>query len=237
MENETETEVKRVSFLRHAAWFSPEFVRKPLNVIGCGAMGSHIALSAAKMGVHNFHLWDMDHVEAHNLPNQAFDLQHIGKLKVEALAEVLTRFNPAIKVTVHPTPFAAADAALLDGPVILAVDSNKVRRLVVDETLLNPKVDKIFETRLGFDYGEVNVLDNMSPTQVKRFNEALLDDDKVPEGPCNLRICTTLVGMVSSWAVHTLCDYYATLARQEQWKGAGRKYIFSTDKGLSTFTM
>lgn len=229
--------MSRVSFLRHAAWFSPEFAKKPLNVIGCGAMGSHIALSAAKMGFHRFHLWDMDIVEEHNLPNQAYDVEHIGKFKVDALKSVLERFNPEVTVEVHNACFGSADAGLLEGPVVLAVDSNKARKEIVDASFLNFKVDKIFETRLGFDYGEVNILDNMNPAQVNNFKAGLLDDDKVPDGPCNQRICTTLVGMVSSWTVHTLCDYQAKKAKQLPWTQSGKKFIFSTAEGLTTHTM
>jgi hypothetical protein len=230
-------QVSRVSFLRHAAFFSPEFAKQPLNIIGCGAMGSHIAVFAAKMGYHHFRLWDMDVVEEHNLPNQAFDLEHVGTLKVNALKAVLERFNPDVTVEVHTTPFDSADADLLEGPVVMAVDSMKARGIILDAAFLNPKVDKVFETRLGFDYGEVNVLDNMNPSQVKNFRTGLIDDDKVPEGPCNLRICTTLVGMVSSWTVHTLCEYQSRKAKAEPWDLSGKKYMFSIGSGLTTFTM
>ena len=46
-----------VSFLRHAAWFSPEDATEPLNIIGVGATGSYIGLYAARMGFHNFRIW------------------------------------------------------------------------------------------------------------------------------------------------------------------------------------
>ena len=229
--------MSRVSFLRHAAFFSPEYAPKPLNVIGCGAMGSHIALYAAKMGFTKFRLWDMDVVEEHNLPNQAYDVEHVGQLKASALAAVLKRFNPEVEVEVHTSEFTSADAALLEGPVVMAVDSMKARSIVLDAAFMNFSVDKIFETRLGFDYGEVNVIDNLNPSQVKNFKATLFDDSQVPEGPCNQRICTTLVGMVSSWTVHTLCDYYSSKAKSTSWTGAGRKYIFATREGLTTHTI
>lgn len=227
--------MSRVSFLRHAGWFSPEAAKYPLNIIGTGAMGSHIALFAAKMGFHKFRLWDPDIVEEHNLPNQTYDLEHVGTQKVEALKSVLTRFNPEVEVSTKADYFNGEEE--LDGTVVMAVDTMKARGQVLEACFLNPTVEKIFETRLGFDYGEVNVVDNMNPAQVQAFRNTLFDDDKIPEGPCNLKICTTLVGMVSSWAVHTMCDMYASKAQNNTWTGSGKKYLFSTSGGLTTITI
>lgn len=75
-----------VSFLRHAGWVGPEDLNDTLTIIGCGAVGSNLALIAAKMGFHEFDLWDADIVEPHNLANQAYDVEHIGMKKVAALA-------------------------------------------------------------------------------------------------------------------------------------------------------
>ena len=66
--------MSQVSFLRHAGWVGPEDLTTPLVIIGCGAVGSHVALCAAKMGFSNFILFDADVVEAHNLPNQTYEI-------------------------------------------------------------------------------------------------------------------------------------------------------------------
>ena len=77
--------MKEVSFLRHSGWFGPETAGDTvLNIIGVGATGSHIGLYAAKMGFHNFQVWDLDIVENHNLPNQIYENEDIGSKKVDA---------------------------------------------------------------------------------------------------------------------------------------------------------
>lgn len=207
-----------VSFLRHAGWVSPEAFTEPVNIIGVGATGSHIALLMAKMGAHEFHIWDHDLVEAHNLPNQAYDVQHINMPKVEALKQVLQRFNPAIVVHTHQEYFEAATHAKdLRGPLVLTVDTMKARKDIYDAFKLNIDVPIVIETRLGFDYGELYVIDSLSTNQCEAWKSTLFNDEDVPEGPCNLRICTTLVNVVAGYASHALCHYFACQSEGQSW--------------------
>jgi tRNA A37 threonylcarbamoyladenosine dehydratase len=114
---------QQVSFLRAAGWVTPEDLAFPLIIIGCGAVGSNVALCAAKMGFTNFILWDKDEVEAHNLPNQTYEISHIGMPKVQALEEVLKRFNPEVRVESHNSFFTEAHASALQGFVVIATDN------------------------------------------------------------------------------------------------------------------
>ena len=200
--------MKEVSFLRHSGWFGPETAGDTvLNIIGVGATGSHIGLYAAKMGFHNFQIWDLDLVENHNLPNQIYENQDIGTRKVDAFERVLHSFNPHIQVTKHPYFFESEKHKdLLNGPLVLTVDTMSARKDIYQSFKYNWKVKKVYETRLGFDYGELNIIDCFSPSQLEEWNSTLLNDNEIPEGPCNLRICTTLVCMVSAYTVHKICD-------------------------------
>jgi molybdopterin/thiamine biosynthesis adenylyltransferase len=76
-----------------------------LGVIGCGGLGSFIAMYAVLLGVRRFVLVDDDTVSLSNLNR----LPHVfppdvGRNKVEALAEYLRRCDPAVEVEViHST--------------------------------------------------------------------------------------------------------------------------------------
>lgn len=214
--------MSNVSFLRHSGWVSPQDLTETLNIIGCGAVGSNLALLAAKMGVHRFRLWDVDEVEPHNLPNQAFEPEHVGQKKVEALAAVLRRFNPEIEVEIHTSFFTIDNKDQLDGPLVIATDTMKSRKEIYNAFYLNPNVSHVFEIRLGFDYGELHVIDNLDPDACDRWNRMLVNDEDVPEGPCNQRICTTLVLLISSYAVHTLCAKYVAESAGETWEPKSR---------------
>ena len=77
-------------------FFQPEKDDARIHIIGCGSVGSTIAENLARCGVTKMTLWDFDRVEPHNICNQMFRQQDVGKLKVEALKDILTDINPDI---------------------------------------------------------------------------------------------------------------------------------------------
>lgn len=208
---------KRVNFQRHAAWFNPSLANCRVIVIGCGAVGSNAALLAARMGFTKFALWDKDIVEPHNLPNQAYDVEHIGMPKVEALQHVLQRFNPDCDVQAH-NEFFTKDTTLTEGgPMVIATDSFDSRRAIAEAFKLNINVLGVFEIRLGFDFGQVNLVDNLDSEQVDVWLSSLGDDATTPEGPCNRKICSTLVHNTVSYLVHQMCNRFVAEAAGEPW--------------------
>ena len=62
-------------------YFQPESVDGRVHIIGCGSLGTTVAENLARCGVKHMTLWDFDKVEAHNICNQMFTEQHIGKRK------------------------------------------------------------------------------------------------------------------------------------------------------------
>lgn len=229
---------RRVSFLRHAGWFSPSLANCRVIVIGCGAVGSNAALQAARMGFMRFDLWDKDDVEGHNLPNQAYDVEHIGMPKVSALEAVLRRFNPEVDVTTHCEFFTEESEITEGGPLILATDSFDSRRIIAKAFRLNPDVQGVFETRLGFDYGQVNILDNTDSEACDNWEATLGNDAETPDGPCNKKICGTLVGSTTSYLVHQMCSKFVAEAAGETWdyKARGRT-LFQLADNLTVYTM
>jgi len=230
-------QMAEVSFLRHAGWFGPEDANEhTLNIIGVGATGSYIGLIAAKMGFHNFRVWDADIVEDHNLPNQIYEIEDVNKKKVDAFERVLTAFNPRIKVEKHDYFFKKEHKDLLEGPLVLTVDTMSARKEIYDAFYFNWKVNKVFETRVGFDYAEVNIIDNMNSVHMNEWKNTLRDDSEIPDGPCNLRICTTLVSMIAAYATHTICNMLSSSRRNENWDYS-KKTIFNINPQITTYTL
>lgn len=83
--------------------FSKEVYKKLKNakvaVAGLGGIGSHIAVNLARSGVGKIHLVDFDRVDLTNLNRQAYTIEHLGKLKTEALKEILLNINPYLDIT------------------------------------------------------------------------------------------------------------------------------------------
>ena len=229
----------QVSFLRHGAFFGPEDAEnKTFCLIGAGATGSWTALMAAKMGWHNFLVWDADIVESHNLPNQAYDIEHLGQKKVFALKQVLERFNPNISVKTYDHFFDANNPdhlSELSDYVFIAVDSLDTRKDIYEAIKLHPFVNVIFETRMGFTHAELNIVDSSDVTKIDELISMLKTDEEVTEAACNERIITSLVTIVSSALVHHLCYHASSHRTQSEFNSFG-KTIFNLSPHLTTYT-
>lgn len=228
----------RVSFQRHNGFVSPECLPDTLNIIGVGATGSWVAMFAARMGFTKFRIWDHDVVEPHNLPNQAYDLCHVGMPKVEALKEVLLRFNPEITIEANQIYFTAEEHGDdLEGPMVLTVDTMTARKEITKCFEGNVFVETVFESRLGFDHGTVNIIDCTSEKDIREWGNSLADDSEIPEGPCGLRICTTMVGVVANYMVQQICKKYAALKNEMVWTPNKRTVFIFDDSGLTTHSL
>lgn len=69
-----------------------------VGIAGAGGLGSNAALMLARSGVGNLVLVDDDVVDASNLNRQQYWPRHVGRPKVEALAELLQELNPEMGV-------------------------------------------------------------------------------------------------------------------------------------------
>ena len=75
-----------------------KMLNKTAIIIGCGSVGSLVAVELAKSGVGTFVLVDSDIVEYHNLCRHQCDIEDVGKYKVDAVKEILLRINPSISI-------------------------------------------------------------------------------------------------------------------------------------------
>ncbi|MEW5788271.1 MAG: ThiF family adenylyltransferase [Pseudomonadota bacterium] len=71
---------------------------KRVAILGCGSMGSKVAVTLARMGVSNFYLVDSDVLKVGNLVRNELDWGEVGAHKADALAERLKRINAQVKV-------------------------------------------------------------------------------------------------------------------------------------------
>ena len=127
-------------------FFQPEKDRSDIHIIGCGSVGSTIAENLARCGVKNMVLYDFDDVEAHNIVNQMFRQQDVGKPKVEALRDILVDINPEIADTIELEP-AGWNGKMLSGYIFLCVDSIEIRRQIVEKHMDSTFVKAIFDFR------------------------------------------------------------------------------------------
>jgi molybdopterin/thiamine biosynthesis adenylyltransferase len=98
-------------------------------VVGCGGLGSWIAVGLARMGVRRFTLIDDDHFDRTNAPRQLMFGQNIGESKAHALAQnvVPHMTNPGeLRSIALPLEQAWPSVGKLDA-LIVGVDNNRTR--------------------------------------------------------------------------------------------------------------
>lgn len=100
-------------------FFKPSMLKGRVHIIGCGSVGSTVAENLARFGVTDMVLYDFDKVEEHNIVNQMFTQEDIGKPKVEAVAEYISKINPELKLKLVDKGWVGQRLA---GYVFLCVD-------------------------------------------------------------------------------------------------------------------
>ena len=141
-----------INTMRHSALYNPaSYAHKRVALIGVGTIGSHLALTLARMQV-PFTMYDPDKIEEHNLATQAYTRRDIGDYKVEAIARECERIGAeGIEAVPAKYGYEAGDFNL----VISCVDSiearNEIARLLIEERYSMPVIDG----RVGAEQVEV----------------------------------------------------------------------------------
>lgn len=69
-----------------------------VSILGCGGLGSNIAMTLARCGVGELHLYDFDKVEYSNLNRQNYDLRDLGNSKVDQTKKKIEETIPYTRV-------------------------------------------------------------------------------------------------------------------------------------------
>ena len=183
--------------------FNPEAFTTDVHIIGVGATGSWIAYILAKMGVAKIHVWDFDQVEAHNLPNQIFGRQDVGRNKVDALRD---RLDADCGTVVIPHCERVDGSQKLSGIIYLCIDGVMSNRKKVWEKAIKLQlgVKLMVETRLGAELGIIHTVRPMNRADIRGFEASMHGDDEGEESACTYRAIATTVSVVAGLAAHKL---------------------------------
>lgn len=133
-------------------FFDPNKVDGRCHVIGNGSIGSNVAEQLVRYGIENIELYDFDIVESHNIANQLFTEEDVGRPKTEALAEYLYKINPRLKKTLHIND--KYENQILTDYVFMCVDSVDVRNQIVKTNKMNPMIKAIIDFRTTLYEGQ-----------------------------------------------------------------------------------
>jgi sulfur carrier protein ThiS adenylyltransferase len=145
---------KAIIYDRQRMIYDPAEHDPTVAIIGAGNIGSNAALQLVRLGIRKFIIYDPDIIEAHNLSSQHYDLRHIGKLKVDALAEQIKALAPGatIRTTAGEYRGEKLDATIL----VSAVDSLDIRRDILAGLVASNYAPFVIDGRAGGGQVEVH---------------------------------------------------------------------------------
>lgn len=88
--------------------------KKHVVILGCGSVGSLVALELARAGVGSFFLSDADVLEYHNLCRHQCGIEDVGDYKVNAVKRRILQINPMAEVVTNNVIIQNAPKDALD---------------------------------------------------------------------------------------------------------------------------
>lgn len=193
-------------------FFQPENVKGKIHIIGCGSVGSTLAENLARCGITKMVLYDFDKVEPKNIVNQMFTQEHVGKMKVDALKDILVSINPECAKTVEVVP-TGWTGKLLSGYVFLCVDSIEVRREFVEKHFDSPAVKAVFDFRTmlegaqhyAADWNDLKMKKDLLNSMQFSHEEAA---EETPVSACGITLgVATTVRLICGFGVNNFINF------------------------------
>jgi molybdopterin/thiamine biosynthesis adenylyltransferase len=177
----------------------------PIHIVGAGATGSWLALMLAKMGIENINVWDFDIVEAHNLPNQLFEIDDVGRAKVFALQQAIYKHTG---LTITARNERVTGATRLTGVVFVLTDTMKSREYIFKALKYKVAVKQVIETRMSGEGGYIYTFSPMDSKAIGAYEKTLYSDEEAEVSACgtSISIVSTAIN-IASQAVWKFINY------------------------------
>ena len=166
------------------------------HIVGCGAIGSSVAMQLVRLGADNFYLYDFDKVEIPNIGVSQYNEQDVGLPKVGALINHMKRVNVMIKVEGIIDRFRTYEGSK-EGILILGLDSMKARRDIVKMLVKCPYKPKIvIDGRMGAEHYQQYIYNNITMSQ---YDKNWYSDDESDPEPCTRKATSYCSNMSGSF--------------------------------------
>lgn len=199
-------------------FFDPSIAKGRVHIIGCGSVGSALAENIARLGIKKFDLWDFDVVEPHNIVNQQFTRNDIGKLKVEAVKDLIESINDEAQVRVHPDGW---NGETLSGYIFLAVDSIEIRREICEKHRMNFAVKAVFDFRTGLTDAQHYAADWSKPDERDALINSMQFSHEEAKADTPVSACGITLGVVTTVRLIVAVgvnNFVNMLKGQDHWK-------------------
>lgn len=169
-----------------------------VTVVGCGAIGRHVAMNLAAMGVQAIKLIDFDIVETHNCTTQGWSERHIGYTKVEALRDSCRQINVVVPVEIVADRFRKKFAGSMGRAVFCCVDNMDIRKLVWES--VKGKIDFYCDGRMLGEY--MRILAIGSEKDEEFYESTLHPESETIQGTCTSEGVIYTAGIAAGMMAH-----------------------------------
>ena len=131
-------------------------------IVGCGGLGSPIALYLAASGIGRIGIVDYDSIELSNLQRQVIHIsEDIGKSKVDSAHERMLAINPEIRVDAYNELFTSQNAEKISAPYNILIDGtdNIPTRYLINDLCVFSGKPYVYGAVYRF-FGQVAVFDS-----------------------------------------------------------------------------
>lgn len=171
-----------------------------IHIIGAGAIGSHVSIALAKMGFLNQKVWDFDEVSIENMSCQGYRFKDIGRMKVDALKDMVKDYSNQ-DIDVCPSKY---QGERLDGIVVTAVDSMKVRRLAWDSLRRCQLTEYIIDPRMSAEYATMYTMNPNVEKDIVAYEKTFFSDDDGVQERCTAKSTMYCATMISGLVAKTI---------------------------------
>lgn len=188
-----------INFVRQRDWFDPQ--KNPhssVTMVGAGGIGSPTAIALSKLGIAHIRLIDFDEVEAHNIPNQMYSVNHAGVDKVVALKAMCEVFGATDVTTWEGKGEDYPEA--YEGIVVTGLDSMDARAEVWKKVKADKdSVDFYIDARLGGQDIVLYAFDPNDAAAVEYYEMfGLFPQSEAVEAPCTAQAVIDVSFQVAS---------------------------------------
>jgi molybdopterin-synthase adenylyltransferase len=175
------------------------------TVIGVGAIGRQVALQLTAMGIPWLQMIDFDLVESSNIASQGYLEADLGKLKVEATAQMCQRINSSLEIITVAERFRRSMD--IGNTVFTCVDKIDVRRLIWQA--VNHQVDLFCDGRMSAEVLRVlTVCDSLSR---EHYPSTLFQAREAFAGPCTAKTTIYCANIAAGFMLAQFTRYFRQL--------------------------
>lgn len=198
-----------------AEWFR-EIQRSRIIVAGVGGIGSNLCFQLARMIPANMTLYDNDNVEMVNMAGQLYSYEDIGKAKVDAMADMISKYTAMRQVNAIKGMFTSETEP---GDIMMCGFDNMIARKIFFESWCEHIRDKsdedkkkclFLDGRLSMNDLQVLCIRGDDNYNILRYNrEFLFSDSEADETVCSRKQTTYLACMIGSVMVNLFTNFIA----------------------------